>query len=97
MLLTFLLKRNIRNSSKCFSETDNQDLTGVSPQLCRNLDSLWLFGGNVCRQNFMYLLNQCYTDVKDKKEIIWDNYGKLSVNEILLFSYDCDGIKLEVL
>jgi hypothetical protein len=51
-----------------------QDLTGVSPQLRRNLDSLWLFGGNVSRQNFMFLLNQCYPDVKDKKEFIWDNY-----------------------
>jgi hypothetical protein len=74
-----------------------QDLTGVSPQLRRNLDSLWLFGGNVSRQNFMYLLNQYYPDVKDKKEIIWDNYCKLSVNEILLFSYDRDGTKVEVL
>jgi hypothetical protein len=45
----------------------------------------------------MYLLNQCYADVKDKKEIIWDNYRKLSVNEILLFSYDRDGTKVEVL
>jgi hypothetical protein len=26
-----------------------QDLTGVSPQLCRNLDSLWLFGRNVSK------------------------------------------------
>jgi hypothetical protein len=74
-----------------------QDLTGVSPQLLRNLVSLWLFGGNVSRQNFMYLLNQCYPDAKDKKEIIWDNYRKLSVNEILLFSYDRDGTKVEVL
>jgi hypothetical protein len=45
----------------------------------------------------MYLLNQCYPDVKDKKEIIWDNYRKLSVNDILLFSYDRDGTKVEVL
>jgi hypothetical protein len=70
-----------------------QDLTGVPPQVRRNLDSLWLFGGNVSRQNFIYLLNQCYLDVKDKKEIIWDNYNKLSVNEILLFTYDRDRPK----
>jgi hypothetical protein len=74
-----------------------QDLTGVPPQVRRNLDSLWLFGGNVSRQNFMYLLNQCYPDVKDKKEIILENYRKLSVNQILLFTYDRDGTKVEVL
>jgi hypothetical protein len=36
----------------------------------------------------MYLLNQSYPDVKDKKEIIWDNYQKLTINEILVFTYD---------
>jgi hypothetical protein len=30
-----------------------QDLTCVSPQLRRNLDSLWLFGGNMSWKNFM--------------------------------------------
>jgi hypothetical protein len=74
-----------------------QDLTGVPPQIRRNLDSLWLFGGNVSRQNFMYLLNQSYPDVKEKKEIIWDNYRKLNVNEILLFTYDRDGTKVSVI
>jgi hypothetical protein len=74
-----------------------QDLTGVPPQIRRNLDSLWLFGGNVSRQNFMYLLNQSYPDVKEKKEIIWDNYRKLTVNEILLFTYDRDGTKVNVI
>jgi hypothetical protein len=61
---------------------------GVPPQIRRNLDSLWLFNGNESRQNFMYLLNHPYPDVKEKKEIIWDNYKKLTVNEILLFTYD---------
>jgi hypothetical protein len=74
-----------------------QDHTGVPPQVKHNLDPLWLFGGNVSRQNFMYLLNQCYLDVKNKKEIIWEKYRKLSVNEILLFTYDRDGTKVEVL
>jgi hypothetical protein len=74
-----------------------QDLTGMPPQIRRNLDSLWLFGGNVSRQNFMYLLNQSYPDVKEKKEIIWDNYRKLTVNEILLFTYDRDGTKVSVI
>jgi hypothetical protein len=74
-----------------------QDLTGVPPQIRRNLDSLWMFGGNVSRQNFMYLLNQSYLDLKEKKKIIWDNYKKLTVNEILLFTYDRDGIKVNVI
>jgi hypothetical protein len=74
-----------------------QDLTGVPPQIRRNLDSLWLFGGNVSRQNFMYFLNQSYPDVKEKKEIIWDNYKKLTVNEILLFTYDRHGTKVNVI
>jgi hypothetical protein len=74
-----------------------QDLTGVPPQIRRNLDSLWLFGGNVSRQNFMYLLNQSYPDVKEKKEIIWDHYRKLAVNEILLFTYDRDETKVSVI
>jgi hypothetical protein len=51
-----------------------QDLTGVQLQLRRNLDSLGLFSGNVYRQNLMYLLIQCFSDVKDKKEITLDNY-----------------------
>jgi hypothetical protein len=68
----------------------------VPPQIRRNLDSLWLFGGNVSRQNFMYLLNQSYADVKEKKEIIWYNYRKLT-NEILLFTYDRDGTKVSVI
>jgi hypothetical protein len=74
-----------------------QDLTGMSPQIRRNLDSLWLFGGNVSRQNFMYLFNQSYPDVKEKKEIIWDNFKKLTVNEILLFTYDRDWTKVNVI
>jgi hypothetical protein len=74
-----------------------QDLTGVPPQIRRNLDSLLLVGGNVSRQNFMYLLNQSYPDVKEKREIIWDNYRKLTVNEILLFTYDRDGTKVNVI
>jgi hypothetical protein len=51
----------------------------------------------VSRQNFMYLLNQSYPDVKEKNEIIWDNYRKLTVNEILLFTYDRDGTKVSVI
>jgi hypothetical protein len=43
-----------------------QDLTTVPLKISRNLDSLWLFGRNVSRQNFMYLLNQSYPDVKEK-------------------------------
>jgi hypothetical protein len=74
-----------------------QALTGVQPQIRRNVDSLWLFGGNVSRQNFMYLLNQPYPDVKEKKEIIWNNYKKLTVNEILLFTYVRDGTKVNVI
>jgi hypothetical protein len=31
--------------------------------------------------------------VKEKKEIILDNYRKLTVNEILPFTYDCDARK----
>jgi hypothetical protein len=59
--------------------------------------SVWLFGGNVCKQNFMYLLKKWYGDVKDKKEIIRDNYRKLSVNEIFVFTYHRDGTKINVL
>jgi hypothetical protein len=44
----------------------------------------------------MYRLNQSYPDVKEKKEIIWDNYRKLTVNEILLFTYDRDEMKVNV-
>jgi hypothetical protein len=74
-----------------------QNLAGDTPLLHLNLDSLWLFDANVPRQNFMYLLNQYYFNIKDKKEIIWDSYHELYVNKILLFSYDRDGTKVEVL
>jgi hypothetical protein len=56
-----------------------------------------VFGGMNSKQAFSALLNQAFPDEAEKKDIIWENYKKMSSKQILLFKYHKSGTHIEII
>jgi hypothetical protein len=55
-----------------------QEIYSISCAIRKNLDTLWVFGGMNNKQSSNVLLNQAFPDVAEKKDIIWENYKKIT-------------------
>jgi hypothetical protein len=74
-----------------------QEIYSIPPAIRKNLDTLWVFGGMNSKQAFSVLLNQAFPDAAEKKDTIWENYKKISLKQILLFTYDKSGTRVEII
>jgi hypothetical protein len=74
-----------------------QEIYTIPPAIRKNLDTLWIFGSTYGKQSFVVLLNQAFPDAAEKKIIIWENYKSLSPKQILLFTYDKNGTRVEII
>jgi hypothetical protein len=49
------------------------------------------------KQAIVLLLNQAFPDEAEKKDIIWENYKKITSKPVLLFTYDKSGTRVEII
>jgi hypothetical protein len=73
-----------------------QEIYGVPPQLRRNLDSLWLFGGFTDKNMFDDIIKKYYGRETVKDEL-WDEYIHLKARDIMLFNIDNDGTTIKII
>jgi hypothetical protein len=74
-----------------------QEIYSIPPAIRKNLDTLWVFGGLSSKQAFNVLLNLAFPDAGEKKDIIWENYKKITAKQVLLFTYDKNGTRVEII
>ena len=65
-----------------------QDPVGIDASLKANLDTLWLFG-MFNKQKFNYIFQQISSPLD--KNVVWDRYKELTMNQALIFDYTRTG------
>jgi hypothetical protein len=74
-----------------------QEIYSIPPAIRKNLNTLWVFGGMNSKLAISVLLNQAIPDLAEKKDIIWDNYKKITSKQVLLFTYNKSGRRVEII
>jgi hypothetical protein len=72
-----------------------QDLFSIPPQIKRNADSIWIFTGFTDKMMFNILCKQFGSPVP--AEELWDIYQQFEYRNAIIFVYDPDGIKINIL
>jgi hypothetical protein len=72
-----------------------QDLFSIPPQIKRNADSIWIFTGFTDKMMFNILCKQFGSPVPADE--LWEIYQQLEYRNAMIFVYDPDGIKINIL
>jgi hypothetical protein len=72
-----------------------QDIFSIPPQIKRNADSVWIFTGFTDKTMFSMMCKQLGSPVKSDE--LWDIYEELDYRNAMIFVYDSDGIKINIL
>jgi hypothetical protein len=93
-----LYKVVFKNRHQRFSIFINvHEIYTIPPAIRKNLKTLWKFGCMSGKQSFVLLFNRAFPYPAEKKDIIWENYKSLSPKQILLFTYDKNDTRLEII
>jgi hypothetical protein len=72
-----------------------QDIFSIPPQIKRNADSVWIFTGFTDKTMFGMMCKQLGSPIKSDE--LWEIYQELEYRNALIFVYDPDGIKINIL